>query len=728
MASNRPTFHESWYRVADLSPRLVTDVHVYRQHFRGRLWYVLENTCNNQFSRVSPAAYRFIGLLDGRRSVSDVWHLCNEQLADDAPTQGEVIQLLGQLYTANLLYAELPPDSENLLRRYSKRIKRQVQGFLTNLLFVRIPLIDPDRFLDRWVGLFGLVFSKIGFLLWMVVISAGLYFAISNASELVAQSRDVLNPENLILLYLTFTCIKIVHEFSHAFACKKFGQLDSNGGQVHTMGVMFLVFMPLPYVDASSAWAFRRKWHRVILGTAGVMAELFMAAIAAVVWANTSTGTLHIIAYNVIFVASVSTLLFNGNPLLRFDAYYVLSDLIEAPNLSQRSKDYLYYLVKRYSWGMKHVFSPAQTWGERLWFFFYGIASSVYRIFISVRILLFLNNRLPEELFIIVPILACSAIVMWVFFPLGKFLRFLFVGPELARNRTRAVAITLGTITLLVVVLGVIPFPDHVRIEGVVEPVELAIVHTESAGFVEASLVSPCEVSPDGEPVIRLSNPALEAKRRSLGAEHRSLEAKWRVAQMQETAAAQIMAEQIAALKEQIERVDYQIASLNLRSPISGTWVSPDIEKTTGMFLERGRQIGFVGSLDDVLIRATARQAVAAILIDDPPRSLEIRVKKRPDVTYGGKIEKIYPSGQEVLPSQALGYMAGGSMPTSAQNGRQARSAEKFFEVRIIPEQNESRSLLTGQRVIARIRLSNLPLARQWWRSLRQLFQRRFHI
>ena len=728
MASNRPTFHESWYRVAELSPRLLTDVHVYRQHFRGKLWYVLENSANNQFSRVSVAAHHFIGLLNGRRTVSDVWSMCNDHLGDEAPTQGEVIQLLGQLHTANLLYAELPPDSENLLNRYRSRIKRQVQGFVTNLLFIRIPLIDPDRFLDRWIGLAGSVFSKIGFFLWLIVISIGSYFLISNSGELVYQSRDVLSPDNLIYLYLTFVCIKVFHEFSHAFACKKFGQFNSNGGQVHTMGIMFLVFMPLPYVDASSAWAFRSKWHRVILGSAGVAAELFAAAIAAIVWARTSTGTVHIIAYNVIFVASVSTLLFNGNPLLRFDAYYVLSDLLEIPNLSQRSKDFLYYLVKRYGWGMKHANSPAHTVGERLWFFFYGLASTAYRVFISVRILLFLNDRLPEELFIIVPILACSAVVMWLFVPIGKFIRFLAVGPELARTRTRAVCTTVATLCTLIVVLGVIPMRDHVRVEGVVEPVELAIVHAQSAGFVEDILGSPRKVSASDETVINLSNRRLEAERKSLAAEHSSLETRWRLAQLREIAAAQILSEQIQALNEKIDRVDFELASLNLQSPLSGIWVGSDIEKARGVYLERGRQIGFVGSLDDVLIRATARQSVAALLIEEPDFGLEIRVKKRPDVTFTGTIENIYPAGQEVLPSEALGYMAGGSMPTVAANTRQSIAAEKFFEVRIKPDRNEERSLMTGQRVIARIRLSNRPLALQWWRSIRQLFQRRFHI
>jgi putative peptide zinc metalloprotease protein len=728
MAIDRPTFHESWYRVADLAPRLLTDVNVYRQHFRGQLWYVLENSSNNQFSRITPAAWRFIGLLDGRRTVVQAWRICSEQLGDDAPTQGEVIQLLGQLYTMNLLYADLPADSRNLLDRYSKRVRRQVQGFVTNILFVRIPLIDPDRFLNNWVGLFGLAFTKIGFLIWLAVISTGLYFGISNAGELVAQSRDVLNPGNFIYLYLTLAVIKVFHEFSHAFACKKFGKHNPNGGQVHTMGVMFLVFMPLPYVDASSAWAFRKKYHRVILGMAGVAAELLCAAVAAIVWANTSTGTIHIIAYNVIFVASVSTIIFNGNPLLRFDAYYTLADLIEAPNLSQRSRNYLYYLVKHYCWGIKKTFNPAHTLGDRLWFFFYGIASTVYRVFISIRILLFLNRRLPEELFIIVPILALSAIIMWVCVPVGRFIHFLAVGPELARTRTRGITTTVAFLITLVAVIGIIPFTSHIRIEGIVEPVTLAIVHTQTDGFVAGMQSSPRPVTADGETLISLTNPQLQAQIKILDSEKVRLQAKWRQAQMQEPAAAQIIRDQILALEEKIDRVRFEIASLNLRPPVSGTWVCPNIDNTRGVYLRKGQQVGFVGSLEDVRIRATARQSVAAILIEQPPLGMEIRPEKRPDITFSGTIETIYPAGQEVLPSEALGYAAGGSMPTDLRDPRRPVAAEKFFEVRIHPHQHPSLPLRTGQRVIARIRLPNQPLALQWWRTGRQLFQRRFHI
>lgn len=728
MSVERPTFHEAWYRVANLRPKLLSSVHVYRQHFRGQLWYVLENSSNNKFSRISDNAYHFIGMLDGKRTIDELWQICNDQFADNAPTQGEVIQLLGQLYCSNLLYAELPPDTATLFNRYQMRIKRQVQGYLTNLLFIRIPLFDPERFLERWVSIIGRVFSRVGLLLWLIVVVTGLCFIVGNFRELIYQSSDVLAPENLILLYLSMVLIKIFHEFGHAFACKKFGQANGSGGQVHVMGIMFLVFLPLPYVDASSAWAFRKKWHRAIVGTSGVMVELFVASIATVIWANTSTGTLHIIAYNMIFIASVSTLVFNGNPLLRFDAYYVLSDLVEIPNLGQRSRSYLYYLVKKYCWKVKAVHNPAHTSGEKGWFVFYGIASTTYRIFICIRILLFLNDRLPEELFILVPFFAFSAVIAWVLIPLGKFICYLATNGELARTRTHAVGSTLGALVLLIICTGVFPVRDYCRVEGVVEPVDMAIVHAESDGFIVDYLATGQSVSPETDPLIKSVNYKLQAEKKTLQAELVALEAKQRLAITQEVTAAQIFAEQIAALNEKITRVDHEISSLQLQSPLTGTWVSPEIDKAKGIYLNRGDQIGFVANLDNVIIRATAGQLLAAILVEQAHKTLEIRVKGRPDVLLTGEIEKIFPAGQEVLPSEALGYAVGGVMPTQSQDPYGRKTAEKFFEVRIKSDSDSSIRLLTGQRVVARIQLRSKPLAFQWWLSLRQLFQRRFHI
>jgi putative peptide zinc metalloprotease protein len=293
---------------------------------------------------------------------------------------------------------------------------------------------------------------------------------------------------------------------------------------------------------------------------------------------------------------------------------------------------------------------------------------------------------------------------------------------------------------LIITFTGLIRMPDYWRVEGIVEPVDLAIVHVKSDGFVASFLPSGAKVSSGGPPLIRALNPELEAEKKSSVAERRRLEVQRRLAEMREIAAAQILDEQLEALDEKIARLEFELASLNLDPPLSGTWVSPDIEHATGTYLHRGQSIGFVASLDDVIIRATAVQKVAAMLVEQAHKNVEIRVKGRPKFKLTGKIEKISPAGHELLPSEALGYAVGGSMPTLPEDPRGTRTAEKFFEVRIRPDADSPPKaglinagvagvrLLTGQRVVVRIRMSPKPLAVQWWRSARQLFQRRFHI
>src|SRR5213075_1544520 len=172
MAQVRPTFSESWYRVADLRARLRPSAQISRPHYRGDRWYVVRDPAGNQFHRLSDPAYRFVGLLDGSRTVEEAWDLAGGQLADDAPTQPEVIQILSHLYSANLIDADVTPDATVLLRRHKQLTKRKMQNRLMNVLFPRIPLWDPDRFLVRWMPLVRGMFSKFGAVVWILMVIA----------------------------------------------------------------------------------------------------------------------------------------------------------------------------------------------------------------------------------------------------------------------------------------------------------------------------------------------------------------------------------------------------------------------------------------------------------------------------------------------------------------------------------------------------------------------------
>ena len=621
MPVDRPTFSESWYRVAELRPRLRSTVQVHRQHYRGRMWHVLQDPASNQFFRLNEAAYHFVAMLDGRKNVSEVWRTCSEELGDGAPTQGEAIQLLGQLYTSNLLHAELPPDAEGLFQRYRKRVRREIQGYLMNLLFIRIPLIDPDNFLNAWVRAISWLFTWFGALLWMGLISTGMYFVVQGWEDLYKRADSVLDMDNLPFLYLSFILIKVFHEFGHAFMCKTFGRRTGTGGEVHTMGIMFLVFTPMPYVDASSAWAFRSRRQRILVSAAGMIIELGIAAVAAIVWYYTGDGAIHTIAYNVMFIASVSTLLFNANPLLRYDGYYILSDLLEIPNLSQRSKQYIYYLVKRYAWSVRRARNPAHTGGEKAWFVFYGIASMIYRVFICTRILMFV----ADKLFLLGAVLAVVAVVTWVLVPLGKFFHYLLTSAELMRVRPRAIATTAVTLGLIVGGIGFVPVADRFRLSAIVRPAHQRVARAATDGIVTAFLASGQQVSPEGPALVTVASPELQAQRDELLAQRREYEGRRRLAQTKDIAGALSLAERIVALDEQIARVDRHVADLETHAGLVGRWISPQIERAKGAYLRRGDQVGLVAS-EGVLVYAQAGQEVADMLLGEPTDRYEFEV------------------------------------------------------------------------------------------------------
>ena len=725
MSIDRPTFSESWYRVSELTPRLLGTVTVQRQHFRGVRWYVLQDPANNQYFRLNDAAYHFVAMLDGRRTVSQVWRICTERFGDAAPTQGEVIQLLCQLHASNLLQGNLAPDAEALFKRHQKRVWREVKGAVGNLLFVRIPLWDPDRFLNRWVGVVGKAFSVTGAILWAGLLAVGLGCVGGHVQALAAKASGVLDPENLPLLYTALVVVKLIHELGHAFACKHFGRAAGTGGEVHQMGVTFLVFTPLPFVDASSAWALRDKWHRIVVGAGGMLAELAVAAIAAILWVRTADGTtVHAIAYNVMFIASISSLAFNGNPFLRYDAYYILLDVLEIPNLESRSKLYVRYLVKRYLWGMDKAFDPSHTSGEKGWLIFYAIASTVCRVVIFSAIALLLMDMF----FSIGVLLTAILVVRWVLLPLGNFIRYLATGSELTRHRERALLTSALAVCFLFVTFGLVKMPDRCRVEGVVEPREYAVIHMKTAGFVRQALDSGARTGPDGPELIDAASPELEAKRDGLLAEYRRLQVTRQSAQTKEAAAAQIMDEKIAALEEQIERTGQDLDHLALKSPITGIWVAPENERFTAMYLDQGRRIGVVADLDNLCIRAIASQEVASRLIEDAKPGVAIRVKGRPDIELAGRIDTIIPAGHDRLPSAALGYAAGGSTRIDLEDPTGRQAAEPFFEILVIPSIPETVTLRPGQTMALRFETSPKPLLMQGWRTLQQLLQRRFQV
>ncbi|MBI3272068.1 MAG: hypothetical protein HYZ53_23945 [Planctomycetes bacterium] len=727
MAFERPTFHEAWFRVAELRPRLPSAVQVRRQSFRRRLWYVLQDPATGRFFRLHEAAYEFLGRLNGRRTVEQAWRFALTQSGDDALTQGEAVQLLGQLRGANLLQADVPPDSQGILERHRVRARREVVSLLTNVLAVRIPLVDPDALLTRWAMAFGWIFGPVGCLLLGLSLATLGYVAITRAPELGDAASSLLAPRNLPLLYLSLAVLKLFHELGHALSCKSFSLREGVRGEIHAMGVMFLVFLPLPYVDVSSAWALRRSGHRALIGAAGVLVELAIAGIAAVVWANTGPeAAAHALAYNVMFAASVSTLLLNGNPLLRYDAYYVLSDLLEIPNLAAAAREHLHLLVRRHAWSVKGLQDRADTRAEKAWLVAYGLAAAVFRTLVCVGILLFV----ADKFFFVGAVLGAIALVGWVLAPVAKFVEYLAASPELRRVRGRAIGSTLAAAMLGVACLGLLPLPEACWVEGVVEARRRSEIHMAADGFVRECLPTDLEVTPKGPALVRAENPDLAARRTELASERDALRTRGRLARAEgNTALGQALAEQVAALDAKLERTSTELSSLTLLSPIAGTWLAPSLERRQGGWLPRGQLVGVVAGLEDLIVRAGADQQTAARIIEHAEvAQLELRPRGRPELAFPGRIERILPAGEKHAPTAALGFVAAGGPRATAGERPGKEGADRIFTILIALDPTTHESLLPGQRVHVRVRLPASPLLSQAWQAMRRLIQRRFKL
>ena len=728
----RPTFSESWYRVKDLKPRLRSAAQISRQHYRGERWYVVRDPAGNQFHRLSDIAYSFVGLLDGTRTVGQCWELVGGQLADEAPTQPEIIQILSQLYAANLIETNIAPDAQVLLRRHKKQQQRKLQGRLMNLLFPRIPLWDPDRFLKSWMPLVGPLISRLGAVVWLLVVGLAAFVVIPRIDEFASETGTLLQSgtvEMWLALAGTFVLTKFLHEMGHAFACRRFG------GECHEIGIMFLVLMPCPYVDASTAWGFSSKWRRIFVAAGGMIAELFVAALAAIVWAVSGDGAVHQVAYYTMLIASVSTVVFNANPLLRYDGYYILSDWLEIPNLQQKSRDYTLGLVRRYVFGVKSQQPLPPTLGQRLWLVVYSVASTVYRIFIGFAIMLMVIYQLPEAAQIIGYFLAAGAVATFFVIPIGKLFKYLTTDPELHRKRTRAWAFTLAVATAAVVLIGGIPFPNAVRAQGVSEPLQRARATVRSPGWVDEVLVRDGQHVKAGDVLVTLRNPETETDLTMARLELQRAKILLDAARSSSAGEADIAQQAYDRGVAQVDKYERDVSDLQVVAPNDGQVIAPELDRMAGLFLKRGQPVAEVA--DDAMIEtfvSVEQGDYERILADDDPQ-VEVRLAGDTSV----KLQAVKIDGSDIDPvrfgvaatsdvrSSAMTLAGGGTLAPDQRDPN--KLAADLFQMRVLlsnpPRKDGSgeRRFLAGQRAYVRVKLEDEPLARQWWRQFLQLIQ-----
>lgn len=706
-----------WYRAAYLRPQLVARADVARQDFRGVTWFVIRDPATGKFNRISDTAYSVVAMMDGQRNIGEIWDMACSQFGDDAPTQDELLAIVSQLHSLDLLTTDGLPDATAIAERGAKYRKKSLFSRFLNPLAVRFPLFDPDLIISELWPLARPVFTRTGAVFFVLLLLWGGAVAAQHWEPLTTNLIDqILSTQSLVILVLIYPFVKLFHELGHGFAVKKYG------GEVREVGVMFLVFIPVPYVDASASTGFPHRSQRMLVSAAGIMVELGLAAIAMLIWTQLEEGILRAACFNVMVIGGISTLLFNGNPLLRFDGYYVFSDFLDIPNLGARSNKYLGYLIQKYLFGLETARSPVRAKGEAGWFFFYAIAAFVYRLFISFAIITLVAVRF----FFVGVLFAIWSVTLMFIVPIFKHLRFLASDVRLRGSRGRAWLVSLAIFGVVIGAFGFVPVPHRAIAHGIVQAPDHATVYALETGDVAQIIGQANTQVTQGEPILRLSDPYLDSELASAVADGNRFELRYRQALSENAFDVRIWREQVARAQSEVAVLRSRIDNLVLRSPREGMLVVPAQADLENGFVRRGDVLAYVVDPKELVVRVAVSQDTAD-LVRRRTQSVSVRPSENLDVILTGHIVREVPTVGRNLASLALSTEGGGPflLDPASTGGPQSLQQVMHFD---IATDGEPPSTALGSRVYVRFDLGSEPVAVRVWRAVRQLFLARFNV
>ncbi|MCC2636440.1 MAG: family peptidase [Moraxellaceae bacterium] len=715
MSQQPDLFSPEWYRIATMRPLLRRQVQVSRQQFRGETWMVLREPGSNRLFRLTLPAWEIVSRFDGEHDLDSLWKSMCEALGDDVPTQGEVLRLVTQLAGSDLLVADLPPDLAELGERSRDVAIKRVVGYFKSPLSLRFPLLDPDRFITATLPLGSWLFSRRGFMVWLAIIALALFQVVMHWDPLTLNMLDqILATENLVLLGLLYPLLKLIHELGHGWAVKRWG------GEVRELGVMFLIFIPTPYVDASHAAFFKDKRQRMLVGFAGMQVELLIAAFATFLWVSVEPGLVRAIAYNLMIIAGVSAVMFNGNPLLRFDAYHILADWLEMPGFGNRANQYIGYLLQSRLLKMP-VPNPAASVREGRWLGFYAIASFVYRLVIAFGIAFAVAGRF----FIFGVLLALLSLANSLVMPAWRVLKTVATDHRFNQSRRRAWQWLGGSLAGLVLFAVFVPLPSYTVTEGVVWVPESARLYAGADGVMTRFYRRSGDAVRAGEVIARLENPELESNVQALSARLQELDLRYREASATNRKELPILAEEYQRAATELEDGRQRLAGLDLVADEGGLLALEERDGLMGRFLPRGSLVGYVIAGREVLLRVVVSQDDID-LVRQRTHRVEVRFASDLATVLPVRPLREVPEAQRQLPSGALSLEGGGRHALDPAAQQALSSVEPLFQFELVaPARSNWR---VGERVHVRFVHEAEPLWGRLRRDIRRVFLRRLDV
>jgi putative peptide zinc metalloprotease protein len=740
MSTAADAFRSSTTRPVSLKRRgdLVTN----RQVYQGQAWWVVKDPISLHYFRFRPEEYWLLDMLDGQKSLEVLKEQFEAKFPPRRITVEELSRFVATLHRSGLVIGDRPGQGPQLFERRRQRIWKQWMAWLANIMSMRFRGIDPDRLLTRLDPWFGWLFSPPAILCMLAFVASAVLLVLVNFDTFrskLPEFHQFFAAGNWLYLAIALGVTKVLHEFGHGLSCKHYG------GECHEMGMMLLVFTPCLYCDVSDSWMLPSKWKRAAIGAAGMYVEVIIASIATFLWWNSHPGIFNQLCLDVMFVSSVSTILFNANPLLRYDGYYILSDVLEIPNLRQKATTILGRIASRWCLGIKQPEDPFLPQRNRGLFALYAVASSIYGWVVSLSIFLFVWSVFkPYRLEVLGQILAGAALWGLVVKPIHGMIKFLNVPGRRDEVKTKNLVFTAIVAAALAGAIALIPLPQRVWCAAELRPRGEETVYVTVPGRLESLAVKPGSLVKKGDEIARLSSIDLDLEIADL--EGKASQSRSRLNSLERerftdpAAGLEIgtVEESLKSVEEQLDKKRKDRRDLVLVAPRDGIVLpAPAVAPPKD---GSGRLPPWSGNaLKDKNLGATFLEGTVLCMVGEPEKfeavmvvdqsevefiakgqQVDLKLDSFPWQTFTGTVAEIAETHIETS-SERLSVKAGGQVPTETTEEGREQPISTSYEAMMSLDDTEA-VLTPGMRGTARIKVGSRTVGQWLLRLIWQTF------
>lgn len=562
-----------------------------------RRWLIFD-PLQNQYFQIDAAAHRALSHWQLSRSPADL--VARAAAAGDAAIDLSGIGALIEHLRGHRLTLEPPGGGWRKLAAAAAPARGSLLAAAAkSYLFFRIPLWRPQRFLERtlpavrWLGSYGATLAFVS------IAAAGLYLVSRQWEAFLATFAGFMSWQGVVQVAIVLAIVKSAHELGHAWTAVRYGC------HVPTIGVAIIVMAPMLYTDVTDAWKLTSRRQKLLIDGAGIIVELMIAALSLFLWAFLPDGPARSTAFVLASTSLFASLVINLSPLMKFDGYFILADLLRVPNLQERANSLGRWKLRNVLFGIKEPCPDNLSPQMRSGVIAYAWIVWLYRLVVFTGIALAVYHMFFKALGLV---LFAVEIIWFVLKPIARELGQWWQRRKVIVRSPRSILPVTGLLVLLV--LAVTPWSGRVAVPAVLEPEQQTRIFSSSPGRIEAILVSEGARVEKGQLLFRLSTPETEARLRQTEMQIAlvKLRADRRVADAKDKAQSLALEQELASLNRRREGLQREIFELDVRAPFDGVLAELPPEISVGRWVGKDTEIALVASEGRIRARGFVSQ------------------------------------------------------------------------------------------------------------------------